>query len=335
LWRTKAVDNNDTSEYSVPGKLLDAVTSAETIAVIGHRDPDGDCIGSQVAMGTALRTLGKRVSLVNSGPFGTFYLNKKKRDFVKEPPADCDLYVVLDTPSLQRIGTNPEMIDPAKTIVIDHHVTNDRFGFCNWVEETLISTAEMVYLVINEIDESLLTSEISQELLNAICADNGYFQHIRKHKSFSLLVSYQLIQKGADPLLSYNILYGNKQLNNAFFLAECINRIQSIGQGRVLWSWMSYKDKRTFGPIPFDSASIFSQMLQVKGVEMAVLFKEYKNKRIDMSFRSRKEADVSKVAAHFGGGGHVLAAGASLQGSMTKVQNQVLEYIRSLYSKSE
>lgn len=304
-------------------KIVNSINSSKKIAVVGHIEPDGDAIGSQLALVLSLEQNGWKADAINQGPFNNIFLKKNKKYFKKDIEDNYDLFIIVDTPSIDRIGENIKKIDLARSIVIDHHPTNVKYGSINWVDENFLSTSEMILLLLIKMDIGSDDEEIAQHLLNGIISDSGNYQHIRKDKYFSLLVSYYLIDRGADPKKSYKLLFGKKNLASKKIFALALNRIELLNSGNIAWSYISENDKKKYKNVIEDNAGVYKEMLDILGVEVSVFFKIRKNK-INISFRSNGNCDVSKLAEEFGGGGHREASGATLTGTFDRVRNRVL-----------
>ncbi|MCK4796026.1 MAG: bifunctional oligoribonuclease/PAP phosphatase NrnA [Spirochaetes bacterium] len=305
-------------------KIITLIKEVKDIAVIGHIEPDGDSIGAQLAIVNALNENEWNADAINEGPFNNIFLKKNKKYFKRSIDKAYDLYIIVDTTNKDRIGKFKDTIDFEKSIVIDHHFTNPGFGKTNWVNENFISTSEMIFLLLYKMGIGLNNQKICQYLLDGIISDNGFFLHIRKNKHFSLLASYLLINKGADPKKSYNILFGDKNLSSKKLLALALQRIETLNHGKTLWTFLSDRDKERFHNPIEDSGGLFKQMLSIKGVEISIYFK-VSRKKVDISFRSNDKIDVASLAKMFGGGGHRLASGAAIYGRFENIRNRVLK----------
>ncbi|MBN2546210.1 MAG: DHH family phosphoesterase [Spirochaetes bacterium] len=330
---------NDLNSYlnKIPKEIIPLIQKSKNIAVIGHYEPDGDTIGSQLALTISLNQFGIRASAVNQGPFNSFENKKNKKFFKRCIDQYYDLFIIVDVPDKERIGDFHKNIYFEKSIVIDHHITNNKFGKINWVDDLFVSAGEMVFLLLLKMNIGLNKPEVCQHLLNAITSDNGFYQHIRKDKSFSLLASYYLIQRGADPKESYNILYGMKSLNSKKLLSLVLKRIESVSDGRILWTYLTEKDRKLMDNAQIESLFIFREMLSIKGSLICIYFKSLK-KKVDVSFRSYDKINVADLAKMFGGGGHKSAAGASFRKNFEEVKkeviNKAIEYIETNYNDS-
>ncbi|MBP7552438.1 MAG: bifunctional oligoribonuclease/PAP phosphatase NrnA [Spirochaetes bacterium] len=313
---------------SILEKIKKRIVKSKNIAIIGHVNPDGDCIGAQLGLGLALEAIGKTVYNINQGPFDGDYARSFENNFIKDTQSDIDLYIIVDSASDARISYEQDKVDLNKTIVIDHHISNNKYGKINWIDDAYLSTCEMIFLLlfflridINEI--------ISQHLLNGVLSDNGYFQHIRKDKFFSLYIAYLLIKYGGDPNFSRNLMFCNNTLQTEKMFALALGRLESRADGKILCSYIYDKEKNEIGD--FHSGMFFRETTSIKGVKISVFFKIDEEKgMINISFRSTDDIDVSKAANFFGGGGHKVAAGAHIRGEFSEVKEKTLKLLEDL-----
>ena len=318
--------------------LLDNIESmirnSENIAIMGHVNPDGDCIGSQLGLALALRSIGKSVDCINEGAFKTGLKETYEKHFINDIDKDYDLFIVLDVSNKERMGALSGKTNFSKTIVIDHHMTNDSFGRLNWVSGFFLSASEMVVLLLMNMNIDMSRDNISQELLNGVLSDNGFYQHVRKDKSLSLLITYLLMKDGADPNITYDMMFRNNSLSNVHMYAMLLGRMQSLYDERVFWTYLTEEDKRKFGNTDFESASLFAEMKSIKNFHIGIFFKVYESEgRVDVSFRSIDSVNVADVAEKLGGGGHKVAAGVSTKGTFPEIKEKVLDLINDLMDK--
>jgi len=325
---------NELNSYlnKIPKEIIPLIQKSKNIAVIGHYEPDGDVIGSQLALTISLNQFGLRTTAINQGPFNSFENKKQKKFFKRSIDQYYDLFIIVDVPDKERIGDFHKNIDFDRSIVIDHHITNNKYGKINWIDDVFVSAAEMIFLLLVKMNIGLNKPEVCQHLLNAVTSDNGFYQHIRKDKNFSLFCSYYLIQGGADPKESYNILYGMKSLESKKLLSLVLKRIESVCDGKILWTYLTEKDRKLLDNAQIESLFVFREMLCIKGSLICIYFKSLK-KKVDVSFRSYDKINVANLAKVFGGGGHKSAAGASFRKSFEEVKkeviNKAIEYIKS------
>lgn len=311
--------------------IEEIIKKSNDIAIIGHLNPDGDCVGSQLGLKKALERIGKRVDAINVGVFKGIYKSLFQQYFISDVTKDYDLYLILDTANKERIGDLYQKIDLEKTIVIDHHITNNKFGKINWVSDNFISASEMIFLLILKMNIDISNSEEVQLLLNGLLSDNGFFQHIRNNKFLSLLISYKMMQMGADSKKSYDLMFCNNTIDTVKLFSLVLSRITPENNNKVLWSFLTEKDKKDNNNIDFESGMIFREMMAVKGTKVSIFFKvtESENK-VEISLRSTDDVDVSKIATFFGGGGHKVAAGVSVSGDFEKIKKDILAKVNEI-----
>jgi bifunctional oligoribonuclease and PAP phosphatase NrnA len=159
--------------------------------------------------------------------------------------------------------------------------------------------------------------------------------HIRADKYFSLLVSYYLIENGADPKKSNNLVFGKKSIFSKKILCIILDRLTQEAHGKILWTYVTEDDKKRFNNAMVDSVNVFSEIMSVEGVEIGIYFKVTKE-HIDISFRSNDLIDVAKLASFFGGGGHKVASGAKVEGGFDDIRLKVInKAVEALKENSE
>lgn len=305
------------------------ISKSKRIGILGHREPDMDCIGSQIALTEALKKIGKDAYSINNGPFDK-NMSEYIDYFVDSQKQDTDLFIVVDNSSIDRISSDNK-IDLTKTVVIDHHFTNTGYGIVNYVDDSFVSASEMVFILIAYIDISLLDKSIVQMILNGILSDNGYYKHIRTDKYFSLMATYMLVSLGGDPKLSYSKMFCNNVTNEVKLLGLALERLETDLDSKVVWSYISESDKKLYNA-DIGSSGIFKEMMSIKKGKVFVFFKitESENK-VSVSLRSDDDIDVATIAAMFGGGGHKVASGVMITGTYDEVKNKILSAVSKLF----
>jgi bifunctional oligoribonuclease and PAP phosphatase NrnA len=315
--------------------IIKLIEHADKIAVLGHLNPDGDCVGAQLGFKLGLEGIGKKVDIINEGPFKGIYKDNFEKFFMKEINDEYDLFIVVDATDESRVGEIAKKIDFNKAVIIDHHYTNKGFGKINWISDTFISSSEMVFLLLYKMNLDFKNKEISQYLLNGLLSDNGFYQHIRANKYFSLLTSFLMIENGGDPKKSYDLMFCTKSVDSLKLVSLALGRIEIKNEGKILWSFISDEDREKLKNPNFESAMVFREMLAVIGCEIAVFFKiNEKEKKVEVSFRSIDKHDVASVAQFFGGGGHKVASGVSINGTFDDVKKAVFDKLEKLITEN-
>jgi phosphoesterase RecJ-like protein len=292
-----------------------------------HVRPDGDGLGAMLAFGEALEYAGKQVRRVIPSKLPPRYefMDPARTIEVFTPPGvhDCDALVVLDTGTWNRLADVAEFVraSPAEKAVIDHHRTQDDLGATAFVDATAAATGQLVYEIIAALDVPL-TPTMARNLFAAIVWDTGWFKHPNTTPAIFAL-GKRLVAAGADPTAINEELYERKSAANLKLLAVALGRLTMRAGGRVAYLEVRFADYAATGAIPLDTEDLINYPRSIAGVEVALVFMEQQDGSVKVSFRS-KRADVSKLAETFGGGGHKLAAGATIAGPLDAARERVL-----------
>lgn len=316
-------------------EIAKAIKKSKKIAILGHKNPDMDCIGSQLALALALAEFGKIVYPLSNGPF-TAYLEEYKQYFIEtlESPSSIDLYLIVDTSSLDRIGNN--FLPPKeKMALIDHHFTNEKFAKINYIDSNFISATELVFLLLTYMNYDFKNKIIVQILLDGILSDNGYYKHIRTEKYDSLLITYFLTSFGGDPKLSYDKMFSNNTVEEIQLLGKVLGRVRTTCNDKIIYTYSTEEDANYFHT-ELSSLLLFKELTSIKKGQIYLYFKvnSVENK-VTISFRAEEGYDVGSVAFELGGGGHKVAAGVTLSGDYEEIKNEILDKVKSLISTEE
>lgn len=312
-------------------EIAKELDKAHKLMILGHKNPDMDCIGSQVALALAMREHAKEVIIYSNGPFNGYMSDYEKLYVNKvENIDDIDLFVVVDTSSINRIDVDFEL-PLEKVIVLDHHVTNENFGKVNYIDSDLISATEIIFMLLVFMDYPFDRNKtVVQILLDGILSDNGYYRHIRTDKYMSLIFTYLLISKGADPKETYDKMYVNNNIDEVKLLGKVLNRIESLKDNQIIYTHQTDDDEND--TVHLSSALLFLQMTSIKTGKIFVYFKvNATENKVIISMRCTPEYDVGSIACFFGGGGHTVAAGATISGDYETVKKKVLDKISEVY----
>lgn len=302
-----------------------------------HIRPDGDALGSMLAMAGALTRLGKSVRMVVASQISPRYqfLNADGRVKVFEPPGgawrDTDLAMVLDTSAWGQLGTFGPFFKelPVTKLVIDHHQTQDDLGAVRFVDTTVEATGRLVHDARAAL-EVPLSPTAATELYVALASDTGWFRHSNTTPATFALAA-QLAAAGARPTELYELLFEQDSLARLKLKGLVLDRLQLACHGLVVYSEVRREDYPATGATPADSEDLIN-LLTVAGVEVRLLFLEQPRGGIKVSYRARSRVDVARVAERFGGGGHRLAAGATLAGSLDEAKARVLAAVEAALS---
>jgi phosphoesterase RecJ-like protein len=319
--------------------VLDALSAADRIALVSHRDPDPDTIGSAIALGLALEQLGKRVSwhCADPVPDAIRFLASADQFSQAAPPADVDLVVCLDFGDPARakfaLPAGPKIAD------IDHHATSVPFADANFVDVTSAATGEMVGRVIDALGTGW-TPEMATAALVAIMTDTGSFQFPNTDKR-ALERAAMLREAGADlQAITYNV-FRNKRFEALKLWGFAFSRLVRESDGLLVWTWIENDDLAHAGAREEDLSGLVEQVARSKGMRVALLFSGVTGP-VKVSCRTSASApsvDAAALMASFGGGGHVRAAGAlihSLEGSTdhAAIRERVLSATREALDRA-
>lgn len=312
-----------------------AIEKASQVLVIAHVDPDGDAIGSLTAVGQALMQLGKRVTLVcdDAVPARFQYL-PLAGDVVREPlPGFAyDLVIAVDCGDAARMGWAYECLpDPKPTVAnIDHHITNTRFGAFNVIDPDASSTAEILHSFLKELDVKM-TPGIAASLLTGIVTDTMGFRTSNVTPA-TLRAAADLVEAGVDiAAISLRALH-QKSLATVQMWAIGLNRMKL--EDGLLWTSISRDEMRQAGLEGSPSSSgLVNFLADVDGALIGAVLGEMPDGTVRVGMRCAPPYDVAEVAAQFGGGGHTLAAGCTLEGPLDEAEKRIVAACRAAIRK--
>lgn len=294
-------------------------------ALFSHVSPDGDCLGSMLALGLALEILGKKVSYFNAGPlpYNLSFLPGVDRISTSLPEGISETLIFIDCAEAERAYSSiKEHFRGKKIFNIDHHVSNDYFGTVNWVDPGAAATGEMVYNLIRKLGVPI-SKDIAINLYTAIITDTGRFSFSNTTaKSFRIAAG--LVKTGIDLVAINNILFEQKTLAQTKLLRKALTNLELLQNGTIAVIVLSQKDFEETGAEESLSEGLVNYARNIENVEAATLLKELDTKEIKVSFRSNSWLDVNKVAAIFGGGGHVRASGCTINQPLSKARESVI-----------
>ncbi|KPK39327.1 MAG: hypothetical protein AMJ78_08655 [Omnitrophica WOR_2 bacterium SM23_29] len=314
--------------------VVQAIRGNKRFLIAGHINPEADAVGSQLALASLLKRLGKGVLIVNEDPppeSCKFLPNIKsiklfkdvKESYFKRP--DCA--IIVDCPVLDRIGKVKELITDGVILVgIDHHISNERYGDINWIDLKSSAVGEMVFEIFKRFKLKLNKEEATQ-LYTAILIDTGSFRYSntteRTHR-----IAAELIKYGLDTDSIYKQLYELKAFPATQLLGLSLSTIKKSRDGKVVWFWLTRQMLKQAGARFDDAENFINYARAVKGVKVAIFLKETDKKgKVQISLRGRKGCDVNKIASRFGGGGHARAAGCTITGIPKEAERKILRAV--------
>ncbi len=299
--------------------------SVKTVGICGHVKPDGDAYGSCMGLYLFLKTyypsIQAKVYLEDSYPDSYRFVSCSDQvihDYPDEEPHD--LFIALDSGSLDRLGRSLDYFLAARnTVVIDHHVSNTGYGLIREIQADASSTSELIALLIGK---DRITKEIAEPLYMGIVHDTGIFQYSCT-TSRTMMVGGWLMDKGINYPWICDETFFLKSYRQNQVLGRALTESILMMDGRLIFSAIRRKDMDFYQVCPADLDGIVQALRVTRGVEVAVFLYESAPARFKVSLRSNGRVDVSKVAVYFQGGGHFMAAGCTMDGSVYDVVNNI------------
>jgi len=319
-----------------PKSLLEFVEGHDCFYILGHREPDGDCIGSQLALASMLQSMGKRVHVLSSGPFNRIEILPFEARFKSEVPAERDFErtaaLVLDCSSLSRIGNIAERMPDIPVAFIDHHATAGVPGPYDWLDESAPAVSAMILLLMEAMNHAP-TKEEAELLFFGLSTDTGFFRHLDEHSSETFRIAARLVDAGVSPKRVFMAINGGRTLASRRMLGELLLRIQPYYEGRLLVSWVTIDDQQKYGMSSRDSDLLYQLMMGIVDCEVCFVVKQETDDMCTVGLRSRDSVNVAKIAEKYGGGGHRLAAGLSMNGKVNQVVHTLVDAFSSVFSE--
>jgi bifunctional oligoribonuclease and PAP phosphatase NrnA len=307
-----------------PARAL--IADAKSLAIVCHIHPDGDALGSSLALAASARLAGIRSVASFSEPFvlSPIY-DYLPLDLLVPPaefPVDSPLVVSIDAASVDRLGTLAGVVDAAGTlVVIDHHISNKGFGTVDLIDPTAAASAEIVYRLIRAL-EWPVDQTVANALLTGIVTDTGRFQYSNTTPD-TLRIAAELLEAGASPEVIGQNMYERVPFGFLKVEADVLGRSQL--DGTLVWSVLYLDDVRRWGVGVEDTDSLIDTVRLAWEARVAALIKELDDRSYKVSLRSRGETDVAAIASAHGGGGHHNAAGFSHPGPPEAIVEAIKE----------
>ena len=304
--------------------------SQETFAILSHVRPDGDALGSQLGLGLSLSKLGKTVMVRNEDGLLEKYSFLPGGEFLQTPlsePQDFDVAIALDTATQSRLGTATSLVRSAKTwINIDHHPSNPRYGDLVYIDSNAPATGQILFELIQS--QGLpMDAAIAENLFVAISTDTGSFQYPNT-TARTFEIGAELLRCGVNVGRVSQLLYESYPRRRAELLRELLGTMRFEGGGKVASFSLSLQTAAKLGAKPEDNEGLIDHIRAIQGVIVAVFFEELLEGKVRVSMRSKSDAvDVGAICEKFGGGGHKLAAGARVRGTLAEVEEKILKEI--------
>ncbi|AEJ60877.1 phosphoesterase RecJ domain protein [Spirochaeta thermophila DSM 6578] len=314
----------------VPQDVIDWIQKRYHILVIGHKDPDGDCVGSQMALSLFLGRVGKKPLPLSPGPFTSAEVRQFapffKTRFDEEELSFLEKVgiVVVDTSSPERTGPFRDLISRHPTLVIDHHSAGTPFGDLRWVEPSAPSTTFLVQLLIEA-----MAGHISQEeafyLFYGLATDTGFFRFLEQGSGEAFRAASRLVDAGISPRTLSLAINGGQSFLSRRWIGMMLERMEPLCDGKFVILCETRADRERFSDEHRESDLLYHLVLDIEGCEALAALREEPNGRCKVSLRSKVFLDVGALAREFGGGGHVHAAGFETDLPLSEAKALIIE----------
>jgi phosphoesterase RecJ-like protein len=308
----------------------DVLRASQTVAVLTHVRPDGDAIGSQLAMVLALQKLGKTVVAYNEDGLPDTFAFLTGSEMIVQPPAeprDFDVLLALDTAAKNRLGTAIQGVGIYKTLVnIDHHASNPGYGDLNYIDVQAPATGQIIYELLQE-QKFPFFPAIADALFVAISTDTGSFRY-QNTTAQTFEIAGKLVEAGVDLATISNRVYESYPKRRILLLGRLLNDATFHANDRIATFSLTEETKQRLAIDPADIDGLIDVIRSIDTVVVAIFFEEVPDQRVRISVRSKNpKIDANRICSTWGGGGHQLAAGARIRGTLEEVRTKVINHV--------
>ncbi|MBQ9314792.1 MAG: bifunctional oligoribonuclease/PAP phosphatase NrnA [Clostridia bacterium] len=293
---------------SVLENIKESILASNSIVILTHENPDGDAVGSSLAMMLALKKIGKKVDVVIPSLNKMYDILPGYEDIKKyaEENDNYDLCIALDSADLERLHSCKEVFEKAEnTIVIDHHITNQNFGDVNYVNAAASSTCQNLVVVIGYLDIAI-SKDIAMCLYTGILTDTGGFRYNVQIETFE--IAAMLLETGIDIAKIYRNFFDLTTMARTKVLGKALDRLELLSNGKVAFTYITKEDEEKYDLMDGDHEGIVNYGRDIENVEVSIFVRQI-DEKYKVSMRSNEYLDVSLIASKYGGGGHMKAAG--------------------------
>ncbi|MGH9616787.1 MAG: DHH family phosphoesterase [Acidobacteriaceae bacterium] len=315
------------------GAVLNAIRQRQRFLLTSHARPDGDAVGSLLALRMLLAAMGKQAEMQLADPVPLIYSTLPSADQIRQASClangfDPDAVIFLECDSVER--SRLQELDEKYMINIDHHTSGTPFACVNWIDTGASAVAEMVYRLALAANVPV-SAEMATCLYTALLSDTGSFCY-EGTGADTFALAKDLVELGANPARIAEDLYFSNPLTKMRLLGAALTTLQR--DGRVAWLWITHDDMVRLGASYEDSLGIVNYAIGISGVEVAIFLRETADRRIRVSLRSKGKIRVTPVAEKFGGGGHENASGCNLDGPLEVAIGRILDEVRQHLNRS-
>ncbi len=317
-------------------RIIEALRQSQTVCVVGHIRPDGDCVGSQLGLTLALRNEGKKAVCWNEDRIPQKYEFLDRDGIIQKPRKGMtfDCVVATDAASFERLGKVGRCIANRKLLInIDHHESNTRYADLNWVSAREPSAGELIFRLL-KIAKWPITKRIADCLFTAVSTDTGSFQYPSTRPG-TYHVAGELVRRGANLAKICDEVYQSYPLSRARLLRHVYSHFHLTHPDQIAYFWLKKADFTRTGADSSDSEGLIDHIRAIAPVVVACVCEELGLDCTRISLRSKSEkVNVNTIAAQFGGGGHPAAAGARIPGKPLSVQRKVIAALKKALNSS-
>jgi len=318
----------------VPREFLDFIISGSKFIIAGHKEPDGDCVGSQLALASVLRRMGKEATACSAGPFKRLEIKPYERFFTPIDTASdlADFRVIIvDCSEGERLGDLEPLLKGLPSMAIDHHDSAALSAMLSgYIDADSFSTTCLIFNTIIAL-ELQPTKEEAELLFLGLCTDTGFFRHVDADGGRVFQIASELVRYGANPKTAFAAMNGGKSLDSRRLIGQILLRAESLFDGRLILSWEEYAETQNYGHDGRDSDMLYQLLQSVAGVEAIVIIRQESAGNCTVGFRSRDRVDVGCIAQAFGGGGHKNAAGLYIAGSIKELKPKIINAFEKVF----
>jgi bifunctional oligoribonuclease and PAP phosphatase NrnA len=307
--------------------ILEALGRGNRFLICSHARPDGDAVGSMLALGMVLEQMGKQADLVTADRIPEHYRWMPGSASIRAGrcvEGSYDAALLLECDSVERTGLRG--LEAYPLVNIDHHVSGQTYARVNWIDPQAVSVGEMVYRLA-QAAQATITPEMASCLYTTILTDTGGFCYGPVRES-TFALAQELVKAGANAVTIAESVYYNKPVSKMLLLGAALHRLTR--RGRVAWLWVTHQDVVRSCATEEDCEGIVNMALGMEGIDAAVFLRELPEGRIRLSLRGKSGVNVVAIAARLGGGGHENAAGCTLDGPVQHALAEILTELRGV-----
>ena len=321
----KATPSSEAASADSIAAILSVLRKGERFLVCSHSRPDGDAVGSMLAMGMLLEEMGKRVDLLTADRVPSIYRSLPGAENIRHAlraHGPYDAVILLECDGLERAKLRG--LEGFFLINIDHHLSGRPYAQLNWIDFGAASVGELVYRLVKAAGAKL-TREMATCLYTTVLTDTGGFTYGSVNES-TFALARELVLAGADPVgIARDVCY-SATTSKVLLLGAALHNLKR--DGRIAWLSITHDDMVRTCAVEEDCEGIVNVALGIVGVEVAVFLRELPEKNIRLSLRSKGKINVAEIAERLGGGGHGNAAGCTLEGPLSRATDQILAELR-------